>query len=53
MYRRQREPLGLDGASLDLVVNVKPNAAEAAFRDYSLDLERALARVVSASGAPR
>jgi ribonuclease P protein component len=45
VYRRQREPLGLDGKSLDVVVNVKPNAAQAAWREYSLDLERALQRV--------
>jgi len=43
-YRRQRAPLDLDRQSLDIVVNVKPNAAEAAFRDYSNDLERVLRR---------
>ena len=46
-YRRQRAPLDLDNQSLDIVVNVKPNAAAAAFRDYSLDLERVLRRAVS------
>lgn len=45
VYRRQREPLGLDGRSLDVVVNVRPIAAQAAWGDYSLDLERALQRV--------
>jgi ribonuclease P protein component, eubacterial len=49
VYRRQREPLGLDRRSLDVVVNVKPNAAQAVWRDYSVDLERALRRVVSES----
>jgi ribonuclease P protein component len=44
-YRRQRGPLDLDRPSLDIVVNVKPNAAAAAFRDYSNDLERALRRL--------
>lgn len=44
-YRRQRAPLELDAPSLDIVVNVKPNAAAAAFREYSLDLERVLRRV--------
>lgn len=51
IYRRQREPLGLDSRSLDIVVNVKPNAAAASFADYSRDFERVLERVVS--GAPR
>ncbi len=49
VYRRHREPLGLDGLSLDVVVNVKPNAAQASWRDYSLDLERALHRVANES----
>lgn len=44
-YRRQREPLGLDARSLDIVVNVKPNAAAASFDDYSRDLARVLDRV--------
>jgi ribonuclease P protein component len=48
-YRRQREPLGLDGRSLDIVVNVKPNAAAASFDDYSRDLARVLERVVTTS----
>ena len=45
IYRREREPLGLDGRSLDIVVNVKPNAALASFHDYSIDLAGALRRV--------
>ena len=45
VYRRQRAPLGIDGRSLDLVVNVKPNAADASFDDYSRDLARVLQRV--------
>jgi ribonuclease P protein component len=44
-YRRQREPLGLDARSLDIVVNVKPNAAAASFDEYSRDLARLLDRV--------
>lgn len=44
-YRRQREPLGLDARSLDIVVNVKPNAAAASFDEYSRDLARVLDRV--------
>jgi len=46
-YRRQREPLGLDARSLDIVVNVKPNAASASFDEYSRDLARVLERVVN------
>lgn len=45
VYRRQREPLGLDERALDFVVNVKPNASAAEFRDYSNDLQRALRKV--------
>jgi ribonuclease P protein component len=48
-YRREREPLELDRHSLDFVVNIKPNAADAAFRDYRADLERLLARAASAA----
>jgi ribonuclease P protein component len=44
-YRRQREPLGLDAKTLDIVVNVKPNAATASFDDYSRDLARVLEKV--------
>jgi ribonuclease P protein component len=50
VYRRQREPLGIDQRSVDVVVNVKPNAADASFADYSRDLGRALQRVVSEAG---
>lgn len=50
VYRRQRAPLDLDRHALDIVVNVKPNAAEASFDDYSRDLSRVLQRV--ASGTP-
>ena len=44
-YRRQREPLGLDRYRLDVVINVKPNAGTAKYRDYSDDLQRALVRL--------
>jgi ribonuclease P protein component len=47
IYRRQRAPLDADRFSLDIVVNVKPNAADVAFRDYRNDLERTLRRAVS------
>ena len=45
IYRQQREPLGIDQRSLDLVVNVKPNASDATFREYRDDLQRAFRRV--------
>ena len=46
-YRRHRALLDLDKQSLDIVVNVKQNAAVAAFSDYSRDLERVLRRAAS------
>lgn len=46
-WRRQRDPLDLDPQSLDIVVNVKPNAAAASFEDFSRDLTRVLERVVN------
>jgi ribonuclease P protein component len=48
-YRRQREPLGLDERRLDIVVNVKPIAADASFQDFRDDLGRALRRVAKES----
>jgi ribonuclease P protein component len=53
VYRRQRGPLDIDSRSLDVVVNVKPNAVQASWGDYSLDLQRALKRVVTESIASR
>ena len=50
VYRRQREPLGLDTRRVDVVVNIKPNAADIAYRDFSEDLSRALQRVADFSG---
>ncbi len=47
VYRRQREPLGLDAQALDIVVNVKPAAVETTFADFSRDFTKALERVVS------
>jgi ribonuclease P protein component len=52
VYRRQREPLGVDAQSLDIVVNVKPNAAQATFEEYSRDLTRVLGRVVNEARTP-
>lgn len=45
VYRRERQALGLDDRALDIVVNVKPNAADASFQDYSTDFARTLRRV--------
>ena len=53
VYRRQRGPLGIDESALDVVVNIKPSAAEAGWGDYSVDLQRALQRVVNESGTSR
>ena len=49
VYRRQREPLSLDSCSLDVIVNVKPNAAEARFEEYRDDLQRALQKIAKQS----
>ena len=46
-YRRQRGPLQLDRQPMDFVVNVKPNAAEASFGEYSEDLSRVLRRAAA------
>ena len=45
VYRRQRAPLGIDALKVDVVVNVKAGAADAAYDDFSRDLGRALARI--------
>ena len=50
VYRRQREPLGIDARSLDIVVNVKPNAAATSYDEFSRDLGRVLERAVSEAG---
>ena len=47
VYRRERDPLGLDLLRADLVVNVKPNARDATFLDYQQDLSRALRKAAS------
>lgn len=44
-YRRHRGPLGIDRHAVDLVINVKPNAATATFSEYSGDVERALRKI--------
>jgi ribonuclease P protein component len=47
VYRRHRAPLGLDARALDLVINVKPNAAEATFAEFSADLARLLQKLAA------
>ena len=53
VYRHHRESLGIDDRRVDIVVNVKPSAAQTSFDDYSRDLAKGLQRVVaeSAGGA--
>ena len=48
IYRHQREPLEIDQSAVDVVINVKPNAAAADFTEYSSDLERALRKIAQA-----
>ena len=50
-YRRLREPLAFDNRSLDVVVNIKPAAAQATFAEFRDDLHRVLER--SAAEAAR
>jgi ribonuclease P protein component len=45
VYRRVRGPLDLDARRVDIIVNVKPGAAEATFAEYRDDLERVLRRL--------
>ena len=49
IYRRERAPLDLDDRRLDIVVNVKPAAAEAEFPSFRDDLARALRRIAKES----
>lgn len=45
VYRRQRGPLALDERAIDVVLNMKPNAADATFQEFGDDVTRLLARV--------
>lgn len=47
IYRKQRERLRIDERALDVVVNVKTNAADATFADYSADLSRVLEKAAA------
>lgn len=51
VYRHEREPLRLDDCAVDVVINVKPNAAGTSFAEYGRDLERALGRIAELSRA--
>jgi ribonuclease P protein component len=51
IYRHQRGPLGLDALAIDVVVNVKPNAAQTTWGEFSPDLQRTLQRVAAESAA--
>ena len=53
VYRRHRESLAIDELAVDIVVNVKPNAAATSFDEFSRDLLRGLGRVKSEAGKPR
>jgi ribonuclease P protein component len=46
-WRRRRTALGLEKQSLDVVLNVKAAAREAAFSEFAEDLELALRRVLN------
>ena len=50
IYRRERASLALDGNPVDVVVNVKPNAAAVNFREYHDDLRRILEKLREESG---
>lgn len=52
-YRLHRDPAGLSSEPLDIVVNIKTNAADADYRSFSEDLVRGLRRAVRRSDAPR
>ena len=47
VYRRQRAPRGLDERPRDFVVNIKANAADASYADFSEDLQRVIARAAT------
>lgn len=51
VYRHEREPLRLDDSSIDIVINVKPNAADTTFAEYRRDVGRALGKLVELSRA--
>ncbi|HYM59829.1 MAG TPA: ribonuclease P protein component [Thermoanaerobaculia bacterium] len=47
VYRQERERLGVDQRSVDIVINLKPNASDACFRDFRQDLAKVLQRLAS------
>jgi ribonuclease P protein component len=44
VYRRSRDEIGLEGHSVDIVVNVKPAAAGSEFGPFADDLRKVLGR---------
>ena len=44
-YRRERLPLRIDEAGVDIIVNVKPAITATTFEEYRRDLARALQRL--------
>jgi len=49
VFRRARLPLGISTKKVDIVVNVKPSAADAEFRDFAADLTRTLEKATARS----
>jgi ribonuclease P protein component len=52
VYRREREPLNLDARAIDVVINLKANAAGAPFDEFRRDLSRGLERVSAEAARP-
>ncbi len=50
IFRRNRARIGADETSLDLVVNVKPSAADATYLEFAADFERALRKALRPAG---
>ncbi|MBI2215102.1 MAG: ribonuclease P protein component [Acidobacteria bacterium] len=49
VYRRARLQAPLAGKRIDIVVNVKPSAVDAPYREFAADLARALERAAARS----
>ena len=47
VWRTERSRAGLDDVAIDVVVNLKPAAADASFADFSQDLVRVLRRLAA------
>ena len=51
VFRRARLSLGIETTKVDIVVNVKPSAAGAEFRDFASDLTRTIEKATARSVA--